>query len=278
MYWTIFVFHFGVMGDPIEHSISPQLHAEFAHACGHDLVYERYHLQANDVQDFLEDFKKIGTGLNVTSPHKTRVVTLADRVTARTKIAQAANVLCLRQRSWIADSVDGLGLLRALQKHKISIKGKSVVILGAGAVVRSVLPVLVSASPKWITIAVRAMERVRAGWPETLSFPKISWADMAQLDQPFDYVIQATTAGLTGQCPTVSDALFEARSCVIDLNCRAAADPFLSRALCAGAHTVVDGQGMLIEQAALSYQIWTGVLPQTERLWNKWLKSAAAYR
>ncbi|MCK8516835.1 shikimate dehydrogenase [Methylonatrum kenyense] len=258
---------YAVIGNPVAHSRSPFIHARFAEQTGEALEYGR--LEANNdnfdatVQAFLADG---GCGLNVTVPFKQEAWHLADVRTARADHAAAVNTLIrLADGRLEGDNTDGVGLLRDLTvNHDLVLRGKRILVLGAGGAVRGILLPLVEQLPLELVIANRTVSKAEGLLPlcHGVTRHALSFQDLAA-ERPFDLIINGTSAGLSGEMPTLPDGLLADGGAVQEMAYGAERSAFQRWAVEQGATTVIDGLGMLVEQAAESFFLWRGVRPQT---------------
>jgi len=256
---------YAVIGNPIAHSLSPRIHAAFARQTAQDIEYGMILAPIDGFAFVVERFRaEGGRGLNVTSPFKLDAFAFATRLTERAQSAGAVNTLKFENDAVIGDNTDGAGLVADIARLGISIGGKRVLLMGAGGAARGVLlplldqePVLVAIAnrtvPKALALAERCAARgtVRAG----------SYADFS--DERFDIVINATSASLHGDVPPLSDRALATATLAYDMVYGVDATPFLAVAKSRGVPHHADGFGMLIEQAAESFQLWRGVRPET---------------
>lgn len=250
-----------VIGDPISHSRSPEIHHAFAKALGIELNYEKLHVKPEDLETSIENFfTQGGKGMNVTVPHKGGAFAMADIVTPAAKAAKAANTLYLQEGELVADNTDGRGLLQDLT-HNLgwTLKAKRILIIGAGGAVRGVLKSLLCANPEQIVVANRTVEKAR----ELAVTFGVDFSALNELDEAFDIVINATSAGLGGERPAVPDCIIGEQTYAYDMVYGAAPTSFMEWALGNGAVQASDGLGMLVEQAAASFEMWYGQRPVT---------------
>lgn len=249
---------FAVIGNPISHSLSPRIHALFAKQVGCDLTYETICTQpemfANTVSDF---FLQGGSGLNVTLPFKEDAFRLAEVRTPRCEQAKAANTLWMHEGCLHADTTDGAGCLADLSRY-VSLEHKKVLLWGAGGAARSILGPLLALPIAQITVVNRNVSRAKA---LQVDFPKIQIAALSELHQSFDVMINATSLGLSHEPFSLPPSLVTPSTYCYDLMYDVLqATPFVAMARQHGcvAH---DGLGMLVEQAALAFFIWHGIMP-----------------
>lgn len=258
---------YAVTGNPVHHSKSPQIHAAFARQTGEDLSYTKLPLPIDAFRKGAEDFfAQGGKGLNVTVPFKLQAWQLAAVRSQRAERAGAVNTLWQNEDGQLCgDTTDGTGLLRDLcDNHQIQLKGKSLLILGAGGAVRGVLSELLEKKPQRITIANRTLEKAKLLAEQFSDLGCLNACGFEALaNQQYDLIINGTSASLQGELPALPDGLSVERSVCYDMMYGAQETPFNRWARQKGAIRTLDGLGMLVEQAAESFFIWRGVRPQT---------------
>ncbi len=260
-----------VMGQPIGHSRSPEIHCRFASQFGMKLEYRRVEVQPGslsaEVKRFMEDG---GRGCNITVPLKEEAAALSDSLGFEARLGGVANTLTLGDDGRIhGDNTDGPGLLRHLRNNLgLELEGASVWMIGAGGAARGVVPVLLGANIAAITLVNRtrdrALELARRFSP--LGAIRVA-GPKAETRAAADLVINASSAGLAGKPPALHHALAQGAHC-IDLAYGKAAAAFVAWARQGEARSVHDGWGMLVEQAAESFAIWHGRRPDTRELLN----------
>lgn len=271
---------YAVIGNPISHSKSPHIHQLFAQQTGENIMYEGLLSPIDEFRETIEAFRAGGgQGANITVPFKQEAWELADELSDYAKRAGAVNTLVFRDDGSIyGANTDGIGLVRDLVvNHESEIKGKRVLILGAGGAVRGVLQPLLQQQPKEIYIANRTPERatdlandmqdiresciLRGG-----SFNNIS--DASETGK-FDLIINGTAASLQGIMPPIpEDCLAEGAHCY-DMMYGGKPTAFEYWCEDQGAAKVMNGLGMLVEQAAESFSIWRGKMPETKAVLEK---------
>jgi shikimate dehydrogenase len=259
---------YGVVGHPISHSWSPFIHGLFAKQTDQSLVYRLYDITPENFRaQVLEFFTRGGRGLNVTVPHKEAAAELANELTTRADRAGAVNTLILSDdHSLLGDNTDGHGLVTDLTKNiGLNITNERLLILGAGGATRGVVEPLLSLGPTELVIANRTPERAvnLASLFSDLGAVRGCGFDHVG-DDPFDLIINATAAGLSGSVPNVVPTVVASHTVCYDMSYSKTATPFVTWAVeqgCARAHK---GWGMLVEQAAESFTLWRGVRPDTE--------------
>ncbi|MGH8441787.1 MAG: shikimate dehydrogenase [Nevskiaceae bacterium] len=257
---------FAVIGQPVAHSLSPQIHEGFGQQLGISLSYEKIEVAAESFTESLARLHAEGyRGLNVTLPHKLAALAAATEVMPRARLAGAANVLTRLESGWRADNTDGDGLIRDLRdNHWLNPSGQRVLLLGAGGAARGVLKPLLDAQPAVLVISSRTPWNVEKLAEEFKSHGPIRPSTHVALKgEQFDLIINATSAGHEGAMPRLPDGVMKEGGACYDLSYGKAFEPFRDWALSHGARVVADGLGMLVEQAASSFEIWHGRRPPT---------------
>jgi shikimate dehydrogenase len=262
---------YAVIGNPVAHSKSPFIHAEFAGQTGQDLVYERVLAPLNGFAAAVHNFRaEGGLGLNVTLPFKLEAFALAEERSVRALGAQAVNTLKFEGATIYGENTDGIGLVRDIQVNlAFPIEGRNVLLMGAGGAAQGALGMLLDAKPAQLVVANRTPEKAeqlaeRLRGDRGLGMAVLSASGYAELSgRQFDLIINSTSASLYNTVPELPDGVF-ARDCLAyDMMYGEGLTPFLEKALTQGAARLADGIGMLVEQAAESFFIWRGVRPQT---------------
>ncbi len=257
--------HYAVLGHPIAHSLSPRIHAAFARQTGQAMDY-----RAIDVapEGFIEFWRRGEgrelAGANVTLQLKGLACELVDELSRRAAAAAAANTIVrLRDGRLAGDNTDGVGLVRDLERLEWPVAGRRLLIVGAGGAARGILGPLLECSPKAVTIANRTRSRAVALAARFGQGIRTCGLDELTAAGRFDGVIDASAAA-HGEQLRLPESLVGAGSWCYDLSYGPAAREFVDWAHAAGAGTVADGLGMLIEQAAESFHLWRGVRPDPD--------------
>jgi shikimate dehydrogenase len=258
---------YGVVGHPVGHSWSPFIHGLFARDTGQDLSYRLFDFTAQEFEPRVRDFFALGgRGLNVTVPHKLAAVKIASQLTARAAHAGAVNTLAAQKDGTIlGDNTDGAGLVRDLCDNLgLVIIRRRILIIGAGGATRGVIAPLLTLGPSEVVIANRTPERAQemAGTFAKLG-PVRGTGVGAASDAPFDLVINATSASLSGELPAIPAAVIGPETVCYDMAYGKTDTPFMQWALDLGCARAFQGWGMLVEQAAESFRVWRGVKPST---------------
>lgn len=259
---------YAVVGNPVEHSQSPFIHAQFAAQTGQALRYDRVLAPLDGFERTLREFAAGGArGCNVTVPFKAEAWALADARTPRAELAGTANTLRFDTDGWHADNTDGIGLVRDIQRNAgVAIAGARVLLVGAGGAAAGALGPLIGERPTELVVvnrtAARAAELVErhAAAARALGVA-LAAAPIGDCGRAFDVVVNATSASLGDAGVPVSASVLHPGSLALDMMYGAPARSFLAWAAAHGAQGR-DGLGMLVEQAAESFHFWRGVRPE----------------
>jgi len=261
-----------VMGNPINHSRSPWIHARFAELTGQTLHYDTRLIPFNgfaaEVRTF---FSQGGQGCNITVPFKFEAAALADRLSQRATLATAANVLTLQDGKLLADNTDGAGLVKDIECNAgVGLRGRHLLLIGAGGAAAGVLGPLLLTSPASITVANRTLTKASALVARHAALAaqqgtELRAQDLQSLTTSFDVLINATTNSLTSSAIPVPASTLGPGALAYDMMYGSAAQGFVSWAQEHGAQAR-DGLGMLVEQAAEAFMIWRGVRPPAQQV------------
>lgn len=254
---------YAVIGNPVEHSKSPLIHAEFARLTGHDIEYGRILAPIGCFTESVEKFRaEGGRGLNVTVPFKEDAYHYASSLTSRARLAHAVNTLhFLPDGEVLGDTTDGIGLVRDIIGNlEMTLQGKRILLMGAGGAARGVIQALLDEQPASLFVVNRssgkAVELIE-------TFPNMAAGGYGDLlGESYDVVINATSSSLNNDLPPLPSTIFASGAMAYDMM-YGRKTPFMQFAREHGAGTIADGLGMLIEQAAESFFIWRGVRPDT---------------
>lgn len=258
---------YAVIGNPIAHSRSPMIHMAFARQCAQDISYETILGPMDRFRETVMEFvEQGGKGMNVTVPFKVLALELATHLTPRAKQAQAVNTLRFTAEGIYGDNTDGIGLVRDIQERMgFALQGKRVLLLGAGGAARGVILPMLDEQPHSITIANRTFEKALALHEQFADFANLQVRHFADLTgESFDLVINATSAGLSGEHLPLPDGIFARGAMAYDMVYGKEPTFFLADAKARGVEHVIDGLGMLVGQAAESFLLWRGVLPNPQ--------------
>jgi shikimate dehydrogenase len=256
---------YGVVGHPVAHSFSPFIHGMFARQTGQSMSYRLFDFTPEELdQRIAAFFAAGGRGLNITLPYKVAAMASAGELTTRAQHAGAINTLAMRKDGTIlGDNTDGVGLTQDLSLNQhVSVTRQRVLIIGAGGAVRGVLGPLLALSPEVVVIANRTADRAKAlaaafapmGSVQGVGFRYIAGG-------PYDVVINATSASLTGEIPDVPVGVIGRETFCYDMAYGKGDTAFVRWCVEIGCRAAVSGWGMLVEQAAESFRLWRGVRP-----------------
>jgi shikimate dehydrogenase len=258
---------YAVFGSPIQHSKSPRIHQLFAGQTGQDIVYAAQEVKAEGFQTAVEDFfAQGGKGLNCTLPLKELAWEFAAVKTGRAELSKAVNTLARQADGRVfGDNTDGCGLVCDLTiNNDIAITDAKVLILGAGGASRGIITPILECKPELMLIANRTTEKAVQLAREFNDYGTITGCGFADLgDEPFDLIINATSASLSGELPPLPDNLLEAGGSCYDLAYGNQPTAFVRWGMEQNAQLSLDGLGMLVEQAAEAFYIWRGIRPET---------------
>lgn len=256
---------FAVFGNPINHSKSPQIHARFAGQTGITHPYGRVLVPVDDFEQRLADFfSDGGLGANITMPFKERAFAYCHQLTERAALAGAVNtVKKLPDGRLLGDNTDGAGLLSDLQRLGLIKPNSRVLLVGAGGAARGVILPLLAFGAQ-IVLTNRTFERAQelVGFYQHVG--EIGATPMAKLAGDFDLIINATTSGVHGEIPALPTGLVTRSVRCYDMFYQQGDTPFIHWCRQQGAKHCADGLGMLVGQAAYSFLLWHGVLPETD--------------
>jgi shikimate dehydrogenase len=262
---------YAVVGNPVQHSRSPFIHAAFARQTGQDLSYRRLLCPLDGFEGALRAFAADRSGgpargCNVTVPFKVDAWRLATQRSARAELAQAANVLRFDADGWFADNTDGIALVHDIERNAgVPLAGRRVLMIGAGGAAAGALGPLLAARPHTLVVANRSFDKAAAlvarHAPGAAGVDLVA-APTADCGGAFDVVVNATATSLQGLGAPVSATVFAPGALALDMMYGAAALSFIAWAERHGARGR-DGLGMLVEQAAEAFLLWRGVMPAT---------------
>jgi shikimate dehydrogenase len=262
---------YAVIGNPVAHSKSPFIHAEFARQTAQDLTYERILAPLDGFRAAVDNFRaEGGHGLNVTVPFKLDAFALSADCSERARSAEAVNTLKFDGIVVYGDNTDGVGLVRDIRNNLgVALEGSSVLLMGAGGAAQGVLRPLMDERPARLFIvnrtvdkAMHLVQRLRdAGESKHTHVQAGSYTELH--GEQFDVVINATAASLNDAVPELPQGVFAPDALAYDMMYGKGMTPFLQLARLQPGVRLADGLGMLVEQAAESFYLWRGVRPQT---------------
>ena len=263
---------FAVLGHPIAHSLSPQIHLLFAKEFAIDLEYKKFDINPDN---FFENVKRLEAegyqGLNITLPLKNAAFDICDQLSERSSLCKSVNTITFLDNNIIGDSTDGRGLLNDLSNKKINIKGKNIFLVGAGGAANGAIYDLIQSKPKKIFLTNRTFTKAIEMKKYWKSFAEKNQVTLETIDLDFsnrlnfDLIINATSSSLTNQhSPLPEHALYCLKNDGVCYDMMYGSQtPFMKEAY-KKTDSVYDGLGMLVEQAAASFNIWHQLAPATE--------------
>jgi shikimate dehydrogenase len=263
---------FAVLGHPISHSLSPQIHLLFAKEFAIDLEYKKFDINSDN---FFENVKRLKIegyrGLNITLPLKTSAFEICDQLSERSSLCRSVNTITFSDNIIIGDSTDGRGLINDLSNKEINIKGKNIFLVGSGGAANGAIYDLIQSKPKQIFLTNRTFTKAIKMEKYWKLFAEKHQVTLEAIDLDFsnkllfDLIINATSSSLTSQDSPISDIAFNclnSEGACYDMM-YGAETPFMKEAS-KRSDAVYDGLGMLVEQAAVSFNIWHQLNPSTE--------------
>ncbi len=258
---------YAVFGHPIGHSRSPDIHARFAAQTRQAMEYRAMDVPAENFQATLETFIQTGgRGLNCTVPLKEIAFRACDTLSDRARRSGAVNTLNISETGQLwGDNTDGVGLLRDLTTNLgLSLKGKRILILGAGGATRGIIEPILASNPESLWIANRTIARAEQLAEDFKAFGDLRAVGFDQLTgSAFDLILNATSASLSGELPPLPKGLLAPGGSCYDLAYGKEPTPFMAWGREQDAIISADGIGMLVEQAAEAFLIWRGIFPKT---------------
>ena len=232
----------GVMGNPIGHSLSPEIHLMFAKQFGDEISYDKVEIPLGEFESAIGEMIDEGYhGLNVTIPFKLDAFRCSTKCSSQARQSRAVNTLTFQNNKILGENTDGTGFIRDLEERlKFFVEHKKILILGAGGGVRGILP-----------FGIQSILYDETG------------------SESYDLIVNATPTSLQNKAPLVSPFAFDGCELAYDLVYAAKPTPFMELAKQGGARHASDGLGMLVEQAADSYEIWMGHRPGTQDVYAK---------
>ena len=271
-----------VIGNPISHSKSPEIHQNFADQFNLNIEFNKHKVTQDNLEEWLRSFfKDDGRGVSITLPLKEAALNCADEISERARLASACNVIYLKEDKLFADCTDGHGLVKDLEENlNAPLKGKKILILGSGGAARGIIPSILQKMPEKLKVANRTESKALLLKKELESkvnldesgilFEAGSLSDDFLLSDSFDFIINSTSISTQpGESIGLPEAIFSGTKLAYDLFYSVEKTVFMQEALAGGAEKVSDGLGMLIEQGAESFRLWTNLIPDTSRLLEK---------
>lgn len=263
---------YAVFGNPIKQSKSPLIHQAFAEQCQQSMLYRAVRVELDGFLKAANSFfEGGGKGLNITVPFKPEAFEFAGRLSDRAMRAGAVNTLTMAADGIVeGDNTDGIGLVRDMIANLgWALQDRRVLILGAGGAARGVLEPLLRERPQSLLIVNRTADKAEQIAAEFSDIAAVEGGGYELIgERQFDLVVNATSAGLSGEMPDLPSGLLTERSCCYDMVYGSEPTPFMRWSAHHAAWAVSDGLGMLVEQAAQSFYIWRRMRPETRPVIN----------
>lgn len=257
---------YAIMGNPVEHSISPTIHQLFAQQCQQQIHYEKILVPLGELHAAFDHFvQRGGRGLSITAPFKEDAFRLVEELHPSAEKAKAVNnIIINEQGKLIGVNTDGIGLVNDIQyNYQVSIKNKHVLMMGAGGAVRGTMAPFLEAQAKHITIVNRTFSKAQQIADEFSAQNNVSACGYEDLEgENFDIIINGTAASLQGILPPLPDKIGPIELCY-DMMYGKPSNPFLDWAKQQQATVCANGLGMVIEQGAVIFKLWRGFKPDT---------------
>jgi len=254
-----------VYGNPIKQSRSPFIHQSFAKNTKQALNYQSKFAEHDGFIDAVNEFiVQGGKGANVTAPFKEQALEISNELSERARLAGAVNTLSFKNGKIYGDNTDGEGLVQDLLRNDVHLESCRILLLGAGGAAKGVILPLLAQNPRSIVIANRTVSKADA-LTEQFHDNRLSACGFEECsEKTYDVIINATSASLSGKLPAISASVITEHTVCYDMVYGKKLTPFLAWASAQGAGKVIDGIGMLVGQAAVSFTIWRGVKPEVE--------------
>lgn len=264
---------FAVFGNPIAHSLSPVIHNMFAVELNEAISYEKICAPVDNFESSISTFfnSENAKGCNVTVPFKENAFRMASELEKGAKLAKAVNTLVRNDDGSLSGfNTDGVGLVNDLLNATVSVEGARVLLLGAGGAARGVVHPLLDAGVSHISILNRSFDKadILAQEAEDSRVVAVTVNDSSNIAD-IDIVINSTSASLSGLVPAIPEGVFDNNAVAYDMLYAKEPTRFMSFAAKQGAKIQLDGLGMLVEQAAAAFKIWTGKQPDTAPVLQK---------
>jgi|TARA_B110000902_G_scaffold120679_1_gene141458 shikimate dehydrogenase len=259
----VIVSKYTVFGNPIAQSKSPAIHAMFAQQAGLIIEYDRTFATQESFIPALRNFfiDADAKGCNVTSPFKEQVAKWVNELSPAATIAGSVNTVIKKEDgTFLGDTTDGKGLVQDFDRLNLPVEGARILLLGAGGAARGVLQSILALEPSLLMIANRTEKKAiqLASLIPQDNFVGVALNQLNEVRQPFDLIINSTSASLTGELPTIPDSVISFSPNVYDMSYADKPTVFLQHAKKLGVLNTFDGLGMLVGQAAESFYLWTG--------------------
>ena len=258
-----------VVGNPIAHSRSPDIHNLFAKQTSQNMQYASREIPVGHFSEAIAELRQKGIkGINVTVPFKADAYDICTRLTDRAQITGSVNTISITTNDYIGDTTDGRGLINDLKSnHQVALENKTILIIGAGGAVAGVVPDFLAIDNVKLHIANRTVSKAENLAVRFKSLGNISVSSIEEIpEHKYDVVVNATSASLSNMTLNLSDSCINFETVAYDMVYSSEPTPFLKWTNSKGARLNLDGLGMLVEQAAVSFEIWRGIKPNTTQV------------
>ena len=247
-----------VIGNPIDHSLSPKLHNHWFKENNIDAVYDKKKIDENDLENMITRLKKKEiNGINVTVPFKKKVIQYLDKLSPEAEQTQSVNTIILKNDNLVGYNTDIGGFIKAIKNLNLNIKGKKIFILGAGGVVPSIIFALNKMNVSKIVISNRTKKKAEDLKSKFNNLEILDWGDI----NDFDVIINATSLGLNKESINLDFSKFANDKLFYDVIYNPAETNFLKEGKRLGNRTE-NGKLMFIYQAFEAFKLWHGIEPQ----------------
>jgi shikimate dehydrogenase len=256
----------GVIGEPIEHSLSPLMHNAAFEACKLDSVFLAFRVKPSEIENAVNGMRALNIrGLNVTMPHKSAVIKYLDRVDLSAQIVNSVNTILSKENLLFGFNTDGVGAMKALKENGVDLKGRKVLLLGAGGAARAIAYTMAKEADE-LAVLNRTLKQAQAlakllekSCNKKIATGSLSPSDIQRNLQDSDILINATSVGMKPKAEEslVTPNLLRSSLAVLDIVYNPLETKLAKDAKAAGAK-VISGVEMLIYQGAASFEIWTG--------------------
>jgi len=256
----------GVLGNPIEHSLSPFIHSRFARNENINIEYLPFKVSDSDFELFIKEFftDNASKGLNITLPHKNKAADLEGIISNEAKYINAVNTIASNKNSLFLHTTDGIGFISDMQNNKsFSFMNKNVLLIGAGASAESILYRIAKEKTSQISILNRTKSKADRLIRKYSNMAQVN-SDL-ESEKPYDLIVNCSSAGLTGEFKPIENILTKKDTHFYDLNYSLVQTPFC-RWASNKSDKIFDGMGMLVFQAAHSFNKWFSVFPETQNV------------
>ncbi|GAA0372805.1 shikimate dehydrogenase [Bowmanella denitrificans] len=257
---------YAVFGNPIAHSKSPFIHKMFAEQTGQSLHYAAILSPLDGFAESVSTFiASGGRGANVTVPFKEQAFKLVEQLSPAARQAGSVNTLIYQDGKLLGDNTDGIGLVKDLLFNGVGLKDKAVLILGAGGATRGVVLPILKQQPGMLHIANRTAAKAEELARHFCQFGPVTGSGLEAIPpMAFDVVINASSSSLSGESPDIASSYIANQPVCYDMVYGKEITAFNNWCAAQGAGLTLDGLGMLVEQAAQSFYLWRGIMPDTQ--------------